>query len=952
MRHLPRNLTRLGAVPLAALLVSSVSVAAAGSASVTSPSAAAAAASPRPSEPADLDVLFVGAHPDDEAGALGAFGQWNEYDDLRAGVVTVTRGEGGGNAAGLEEGPDLGLIREAEERRAVAYAGIEHVYNLDKIDLFYTLSAPLHRDAWDGEDPDETLSRVVRVVRATQPEVIVTMNPSPTPGNHGGHQEAARLAVEAYYAAADPNAFPEQIRDEGLQPWAAGRVLRHGATGSAPGTGETCETSAYQPADPSDRVFGTWQGRPSEAAGETWAMLQRRAQWEYVSQGWDRWPAPSDDPDRLPCTWFTVIDSRTPYPAPDSGGTAAVEGAALPIEGGLPLGTELTIDTDQFTVLPGVPFEATVRLKAANRPLNRPELTISAPDGWSVDIQGDLPRVVAPRKETTVDVVVTPSEDAAVGERSLLGATVTTRDGASGTNETGVETVHEVHARLAPRQEIADFNEWTHEQNLPNLETLIRQTASIGTGRTQEIDVEVTNDGDEAVSGAVTLDLADGFSAEPRQHPFDDLAGGETTTVTFAVTNTDTSLPTSSNAPGGGYPFQIHTTFDSTTDVQDALLELVPTTTVPKLDEAPVLDGVANDGEYPGEELDVSTHWEGEQVGPEDISATAKVSFTDEALYVFVDVTDDVLGTVLTPEDCKRHWRTDSVEITIDPRGNSENSSTTFKTGIFPITDDPENGNPPCFQRDADNRQGPGEETAPGMEVASVVRGPQFVTEHESEACGTCGCAACAGAITQVAADGGDYTGYTVEAKIPFDVLPDTVDPERMGLNVLVYDSDTQDRTGQTRIGWSTFGGVQANPFAWGLVTLPGLEESEPDPVEPILPSDVALSINSPQSIEQSAADGVPLGGGPGLDGKTLRIGSAQLAGDDVSVELRTREAGQANVFVWDGETVVGSVSGADVARGKSTVEVPLSDAGDADLAVLVAFITDDGTLAAAHEVR
>ncbi|MDQ3443591.1 MAG: hypothetical protein M3490_08295, partial [Chloroflexota bacterium] len=27
----------------------------------------------------DLDVLFIGAHPDDEAFGLAAYGQWNEY---------------------------------------------------------------------------------------------------------------------------------------------------------------------------------------------------------------------------------------------------------------------------------------------------------------------------------------------------------------------------------------------------------------------------------------------------------------------------------------------------------------------------------------------------------------------------------------------------------------------------------------------------------------------------------------------------------------------------------------------------------------------------------------------------------------------------------------------------------------------------------------------------------
>jgi LmbE family N-acetylglucosaminyl deacetylase len=917
--------TSVAAVSAAVLLVSPLAATSAASSpggtgsSGSDAAASTGSAKQSASGTVDLDVLFVGAHPDDEASALAAFGQWNEFDGLRTGVITVTRGEGGGNAVGLEEGPELGLLREAEERRAVGFAGIQHVYNLDKVDLFYTLSSPLHRMAWDSEAVDDTLERVVRVVRSTRPEVIVTMNPSPTPGNHGGHQEAARLAVEAYYAAADPEAFPDQLTREGLEPWAAGRILQNGASGSGV-LGSACETTPYEPRDSSDRVFGTWQGRMSEAAGETWALLERRAQWEYVSQGWAVFPPPPDDPERIACDWMTLIDSRTPYPAPASGGTAAVEGAALPIEGGLPFGTELAITTDEFTVLPSVSFGATVRMKAARKPLVQPQLEVDAPDGWSVEVQGRPPKTLKPGQEATVDVVVTPADDAAVGQRFTLAATLTTRDGASGTNETAVEAVNEVNGRLSARPEIALFNEWTQEQNLPKLENLITQTTSVGSGRSAEVTVDVSNDSGDAASGTVTLELADGFEASLASQPFDGLEAGATTSVTFEITNTDTSLPTSSNAEGGGYPFQVLTSVDGTTDVQDAVLELVPTSEASHLHDAPVLDGVAGDGEYPGEELDVSTHWEGQRVGADDVSAIAKVSFTDEALYVYVDVTDDALGTKLTQEDCKRHWRTDSVEITIDPRGTSENASTAFKAGIFPITDDPANGDPPCFQRDADNYQGPGEVTAPGMEVASVVREP--------------------------------YDGYTIEAKIPYDVLPDTVDPDRMGFNVLVYDSDTQDKTGQTRIGWSTFGGVQANPGAWGLLTLPGLAESEPDPVDPILPSEAALSVDSPQSIAKSADDGVPLGGGPGLGSKALRVQSASANGDEATVRLRTSTAGWANVFVWDGDSVVGSVR-ADLAGGTTSVVVPLdADPDDAELEVLVAFVTDDGTAAAATPVR
>ena len=57
---------------------------------------------------------------------------------------------------------------------------------------------------------------------------------------------------------------------------------------------------------------------------------------------------------------------------------------------------------------------------------------------------------------------------------------------------------------------------------------------------------------------------------------------------------------------------------------------------------------------------------------------------------------------------------------------------------------------------------------------------------------------------------------------IPVSLLPSTIDPQHLGFNAFVYDSDTQDKTGQTRIGWSTFGGVQGDPYRWGVATTPG----------------------------------------------------------------------------------------------------------------------------------
>jgi len=77
----------------------------------------------------------------------------------------------------------------------------------------------------------QALDEVVRLVRITRPEVILTWMPNYVVGeNHEDHQGAGVLATEAFDLAADPTAFPEQLeapRDrlnisnygEGLRPW-------------------------------------------------------------------------------------------------------------------------------------------------------------------------------------------------------------------------------------------------------------------------------------------------------------------------------------------------------------------------------------------------------------------------------------------------------------------------------------------------------------------------------------------------------------------------------------------------------------------------------------------------------------------------------------------------------------------------------------------------------------
>ncbi len=899
---------------LVALLLAALTILAAS----CGPDAAQEDSETRRGSTVDLDVLFVGAHPDDESPILSTLGQWDEYEGVRSGVITITRGEGGGNAVGPEEGAELGLIREREERRAVGRAGIENIYNLDKVDFYYTVSAPLTGEIWGHDD---TLEKVVRVVRYTRPEVIVTMDPAPTPGNHGNHQYASRLGIEAFYDAANPDAFPGQLNDEGLEPWRAAKLFTTPIIDTpasifqdTPPVGREC-ASGFELTQSADNVFGVWSGRASERHDETWAQTELEAQRLYKSQGFAALPDIPDDPSELPCDYFTLVDSRVPFTADNAEPTAMLEGILESAGGGLPLGTEFYLTTDRFDVAGGEPFTVTAHARGGDEPLSGATVELGLPKGWSVEGDGDLGEL-AQDAESTTSFTVTPPDDAPTDERTRIGATLSSGDMTGETNR-AVQAVPAVRGVPQLLPQVEQFRDWAWEASVPQLAGAVKPVLPIGAGEARTVRIDLTNAGENEQSGTVTLDVPEGFAADAESKEYEALAPGAKGSVAFEVSNEDKGLETGmQGGEAGDYDFEISTSGEGSDDSRTAALNLVPATVVEEAVGAPDVDGVGSEGEYGGPSLDLSELWEGEE--PEsagDASGSARVVWTVDALYFLVEVTDDKLGTVLPPNDAKRHWRTDSVEILLDPSGGSENTSTTFKVGLFPTTDDPENGDPATAYRDADADQGPAAETAPGMEVASRLGEP--------------------------------YDGYTLEAKIPVSALPAPVDPENMGLNILVYDSDTKDKVGQTRIGWSTWPGVQGDPYRWGDATLAGYETSSE---EPVVPGGVTQSEASPRSILQSARDGVPLSGSPTADDLVKVVSGPELSEDGVSLELRASSTGEANVFVWAGEKAVAEETVTLEDGQAREVLLPIDDADrDAltgEVSVLVGFRAQSGAAA------
>ncbi|HVR70274.1 MAG TPA: NEW3 domain-containing protein [Vicinamibacteria bacterium] len=168
-------------------------------------------------------VLYVTAHPDDEHN--GVLVRLSRGLGLRTGLLTLTRGDGGQNEIGPELFEALGVLRTEELMAVHRYDAVEQ-YFARAYEFGYSFSVEETFDKWGKE---ATLGDVVKVVRAFRPDVMLTLSLG---GGGGGqhHQAAARLAAEAFRAAADPSRFPEHAR-QGLRPWQARKIYQGGVGG-------------------------------------------------------------------------------------------------------------------------------------------------------------------------------------------------------------------------------------------------------------------------------------------------------------------------------------------------------------------------------------------------------------------------------------------------------------------------------------------------------------------------------------------------------------------------------------------------------------------------------------------------------------------------------------------------------------------------------------------------
>ncbi|MNU13717.1 Mycothiol S-conjugate amidase [compost metagenome] len=162
-------------------------------------------------------VLYLAAHPDDENTGLLS---WLINDqNVETGYLSLTRGDGGQNLLGTEQGAALGLIRTHELLEARKLDGAQQFFTR-AIDFGFSKNTT---DTFKQWDENNIIADVVWVIRKFRPDVIICRFPPTAAAGHGQHAASAVVAEKAFKLAGDKTVFPNQLKYVNL--WQPKRVL-------------------------------------------------------------------------------------------------------------------------------------------------------------------------------------------------------------------------------------------------------------------------------------------------------------------------------------------------------------------------------------------------------------------------------------------------------------------------------------------------------------------------------------------------------------------------------------------------------------------------------------------------------------------------------------------------------------------------------------------------------
>lgn len=138
-------------------------------------------------------VLWIAAHPDDEALVAPLLAKWCLDDAARCGLLVLTRGEAGGCVLANGCLPDVASTRSSEAGAA------SELFRAESILLRYPDGGGLRPPPWSQVSGDQAalVARIAAHIEAFGPELVLTFDPRHGTTCHPDHREAGRIVLEA-----------------------------------------------------------------------------------------------------------------------------------------------------------------------------------------------------------------------------------------------------------------------------------------------------------------------------------------------------------------------------------------------------------------------------------------------------------------------------------------------------------------------------------------------------------------------------------------------------------------------------------------------------------------------------------------------------------------------------------------------------------------------------------
>lgn len=138
--------------------------------------------------PAPRSVLWIAAHPDDEAVVAPLLFKWCVDDAARCRFLVLTRGEAG--PCLLPQGcfPDVASVRSAEAGAA------SELFRAESVLLRYADGGGVLPPQWQAPDVQ---SRIAKEIASFDPDLVLTFDPRHGSTCHPDHREVGRLVLAA-----------------------------------------------------------------------------------------------------------------------------------------------------------------------------------------------------------------------------------------------------------------------------------------------------------------------------------------------------------------------------------------------------------------------------------------------------------------------------------------------------------------------------------------------------------------------------------------------------------------------------------------------------------------------------------------------------------------------------------------------------------------------------------